>query len=122
MFLLLKMSGNKIIIKNGATTAEIPTDIFQNLHAGQQFVISVNGVTSVNSVNGCVNAITMIIRFENIPPPTIILPTVVLAEPHHEINEPNVTTIIDDAENEESVINEVVVAPLGSRENPIIVE
>jgi len=95
-------------IENGRLKVGIPSYIVRDIPVGQQIVVNVGDIT-------------ITIRSENIPLPTIILPTVVLADPYHEIIAPSVTTISDDAENAESVINEVVVAPIGSRENPIVV-
>ncbi len=104
------MSNSDILsIENNSLKVGIPSYIVRNIPAGQQIVVNVGDIT-------------ITIRSENIPPPTIILPTVILAEPHHEIIEPNVNTISDDAENVASVVNEVVVAPFGSLENPIIVD
>ena len=104
------MSNSDILsIENDSLKVGIPSYIVRNIPAGQQIVVNVGDIT-------------ITIRSEKIPLPTIILPTVVLADPYHEIIEPNVTTISVDAENAASVVNEVVVAPLGSLENPIVVD
>ena len=101
------MSNSDILsIEKGSLKVGIPSYIVRNIPIENQIIVTVGDIT-------------ITIRSEKIPTPTIILPTVVLADPYHEIIAPNVTTI---SENSENIINEIVVEPLGSLGNPIIIE
>lgn len=101
------MSNSDILsIEKGSLKVGIPSYIVRNIPIENQIIVTVGDIT-------------ITIRSEKIPTPTIILPTVVLADSYHEIIAPNVTTI---SENSENIINEIVVEPLGSLGNPIIIE
>ena len=81
------MSNSDILtIEKGLLKVGIPSNLVQNVPVGQQIVVNVGDIT-------------ITIHSEKIPLPTIILPTVVLADPYHIIIEPNVTTISNDVDN-----------------------